>query len=184
MNLLKQIETNFPKLRPESATFLPDTANSGELRILAGDLSSFYIEDLPPYLGAVLYHSAKNPPVLPLDWEWERLIYFLDANLNQAHVAGVAADRDVDEFETERKVRLERQRDFERLTLGQTQTIRDWLLFAQVWPSMQRLLCEIADAVSYWSKLEEEKQGQQRALRLEMYPTSEPKHGEDQRAKE
>jgi len=151
MNLLRRIETSFPKLMPDSPGFLPDAVTESELDTLAGDISGFYIEDVPPFLGALLYASAKNPPRGP--WKWERLIYYLNAATDGAEIAGIGMGRDEAELAAERRLRVERQREFERLAPNQIQAVRDWLAAAQSWAVAPSLVREIREALSYWSAL-------------------------------
>ncbi|MBI5424117.1 MAG: hypothetical protein HZA32_08510 [Opitutae bacterium] len=151
MSLKADIEAAFPKLNPDSAGFFPDEASDDEMRQLAGDISSFYIDDVPPFLGALLYWSARNPPNEA--WSLERLIYYLNANLEAPFFAGVGMGRGADEVENERRQRMERQREFERLTPAQITAVRDWLAEAQTWPSMKPLAHEVADARGYWNQL-------------------------------
>ncbi len=151
MKLLRQIETSFPKLMPDSPGFLPDAVTESELDTLAGDISGFYIEDVPPFLGALLYTSAKNPPRDP--WKWENLIYYLNANLDEPYFAGSEIGRDAADIAAERQRRLERQGEFERLAPNQIEAVRDWLAVAQSWPLTHSLAKEVADAFRYWSAL-------------------------------
>lgn len=158
MKLLHQIETSFPKLMPDSPGFLLEAVTESELETLAGDISGFYIEDVPPFLGALLYWSAKNPPRDP--WKWERLIYYLNANLDEPYFAGSEIGRDAADIAAERKLRLERQREFERLAPNQIEAVREWLAFAQTWEATH-LSEEIADALGYWSALAARSQSRQ-----------------------
>lgn len=151
MNLLHQIEVSFPKLRAGSAHFLPNDVTESELDVLASDISRFYIEDIPPFLGALLYASAKNPP--PDPWKWENLIYYLNANLDEPYFAGSEIGRDVADIAAERQQRLDRQREFERLAPNQIETVRDWLVVAKSWPLTPSLAQEVSDALRYWSAL-------------------------------
>jgi hypothetical protein len=156
MNLLRQIESSFPKLAPESTGFLSDAVTEVELDTLAADISSFYIEDVPPFLGALLYASAKNPPRDP--WKWERLIYYLNAATEGAQIAGSDMGRDEADIAAERKLRIERQGDFERLAPDQIAAVRDWLAAAQSWSAAPSLMREIQGALHYWSALAERSQ--------------------------
>jgi len=151
MSLKANIEASFPKLNPDSSGFFPDEATDNEMRQLAGDISSFYIEDVPPYLGALLYWSVQNPPNEA--WPLERLIYYLNANLETPFFAGIEMGCGSDEVENERRQRMERQGEFERLAHAQIAAVRDWLAQAQTWSSMKPLAREVTDAHGYWSRL-------------------------------
>ena len=155
MKLLHKIETSFPKLIPETPGFLPEAVTESELDTLASDISGFYIEDVPPFLGVLLYSSAKAPPRDP--WKWEHLIYYLNANLDEPYFAGSEIGRDAADIAGERKLRLERQREFERLAPNQIEAVREWLAFAQTWKATH-LSEEIADALRYWSALADRSQ--------------------------
>jgi hypothetical protein len=151
MNLLRQIEASFPKLRAGSSHFLPNDVTEAELDTLASDIGRLYIEDIPPFLGALLYASAKNLPRDP--WKWENLIYYLNANLDEPCFAGSEIGRDAADIAAERQQRLERQAEFERLAPNQIEAVRDWLAVAQSWPLTHSLSQEVADALRYWVAL-------------------------------
>ena len=153
MKLLLKIETSFPKLIQESSGFLPDAMDKAEIDVLLKNIYSLYIEDVPPFLGVLLYVSAKAKPCNP--WEWERLIYYLNVTTNGADIAGFDMGRDDAEIAAELQLRVERQKDFARLKPNQIEAVRDWLITAQSWEIAPSLIREIKEAVRYWSNLAE-----------------------------
>ena len=151
MNCADRIAAAFPKLVEESSSFLPDSVTDAELSNLAADIGAFYIQDVPPFLGALLYAIAKNPPRDP--WQWEKLISYLNANLDKPYFAGCEIGRDAADIAAERKLRAERQKDFEQLPDAQIEAVRDWLSMAQQWGFDGSMGHEIRDALHYWKGL-------------------------------
>ena len=146
MNCTDQIAAAFPKLIEASPDFLPNSVTEEELSRLAADIGTFYIEDVPPFLGAILYATAKIPPRDP--WQWERLIYYLNVSISDSEIG-----RDPEEIAKERARRITRQKEFEQLTSAQIDAVRAWLYMAQNWGFKGAIGQEIREAFDFWEKL-------------------------------
>jgi len=151
--LLRAVQCSFPKLEPESDGFLPEKITKQQLADLRDDLSKFYPEDIPAPLGAVLFSSIQNPATNTTDgWQLERLIYFLNVNIDEPYVAGSDAGRSENEIGAELEHRRQRQKDLSVLSEEQKRTVHAWLIVALNCSHLQMLRAEIEDALRFWTK--------------------------------
>lgn len=151
MTCTDQIIAAFPPLIEGSADFLPSSVTDEELSNLASDICTFYIEDVPPFLGALLYAIAKNPPSDP--WQWERLIYYLNVNLESCCFSRSELGCDAADITEEYKRRTERRKEFEQLDPAQIEAVRAWLSMAQGWGFKGAMGEEIREAFDSWKNL-------------------------------